>query len=462
MAVVLPTLAVPVVGQTVPPNRKGQVDRLNAVVKSEAPQQEKWAACRELAIVGTKEAVPALAALLGDQDLSHMARYALEPIPDPAVDEALRKALAEVKGRALVGVIGSVGVRRDAQAVDLLAKLLEAPDPDVVQAAARALGRIGSVEAAKALAAALVVAPAASRLALCEGLFRAAETLAASGHRSHALAIYDGLLKLPDAPHQVVTGAVRGTVLALGKGGLPTLRRFLQSDDYLIFAAAVRTTYELPDRAVTGLLVEELQRTALADRQVLLIQALAPRRDPWALSKLWARAEGGPRPVRLAAIRAVAQAGAAAMAPALIELLDDPDQELAQAARESLAVLPGYLAWAARAGLPVEQRLAICREAAKVVQKPEEQRLLLAALGEIPSPEAIALAMPYLNEAERREEACAAVVSVAESLLKGQNARVAASKLMEPLTKVAKVAANADVVRRAKAALEQARKLPKK
>ena len=66
-------------------------------------------------MVGTKEAVPVLAALLADEKLAHMARYALEPIPDPAVDEAFRAALGNLKGRRLVGVICSIGVRRDGQ-----------------------------------------------------------------------------------------------------------------------------------------------------------------------------------------------------------------------------------------------------------------------------------------------------------------------------------------------------------
>ena len=47
-----------------------------------------------------------------------MARYALETIPDPSVDDALRDALGKLKGRPLLGVIGSLGVRRDAKAVD--------------------------------------------------------------------------------------------------------------------------------------------------------------------------------------------------------------------------------------------------------------------------------------------------------------------------------------------------------
>ena len=58
-----------------------------------------------------------------------MARYGLEPIPDPAVDAALRDALGKVKGRLLVGVIGSIGVRRDPKAVPALAKRLGDPIP---------------------------------------------------------------------------------------------------------------------------------------------------------------------------------------------------------------------------------------------------------------------------------------------------------------------------------------------
>ncbi len=105
----------------------------------------------ELARIGTKDSVAPLAALLGDEKLAHMARYALEPIPDPAVDDALRDALGKLKGRPLVGVIGSIGVRRDIKAVEPLCKLLKDTDADVAQAAARALGSFGTPAAAKAL-----------------------------------------------------------------------------------------------------------------------------------------------------------------------------------------------------------------------------------------------------------------------------------------------------------------------
>jgi hypothetical protein len=71
--------------------------RLLAILKTDAPPAEKADAFRELARIATGEAVPVLAPLLADEALSDMARFALEPIPDQAVDEALRDALGKSK-----------------------------------------------------------------------------------------------------------------------------------------------------------------------------------------------------------------------------------------------------------------------------------------------------------------------------------------------------------------------------
>ena len=125
--------------------------KLIAVLQSDAPPQDKAITCKQLAIYGTKDAVPALAALLADEQLASWARIALEAIPDPAADEALREAMGKLQGRLLVGVINSIGVRRDAKAVDGLVGRLKDADAEVASAAAVALGRIGGAAAAKAL-----------------------------------------------------------------------------------------------------------------------------------------------------------------------------------------------------------------------------------------------------------------------------------------------------------------------
>jgi HEAT repeat protein len=99
-------------------------------------------ACQRLAVVGDRSAVPALAALLDDAHLSNYARFALEPLPDAAADDALRGALEKVKGPLLVGVINSIGKRRDTRAIARLERLRHDQDGEVARAADAALARI--------------------------------------------------------------------------------------------------------------------------------------------------------------------------------------------------------------------------------------------------------------------------------------------------------------------------------
>ncbi|MCR4415739.1 MAG: HEAT repeat domain-containing protein, partial [Thermoguttaceae bacterium] len=143
-----------------PAERKEMAARLVAVLGTNAPNGAKDLVCRQLAVIGTAEHVPPLGALLGDEKLSHMARFALERIPGPEADEALRQALGRVKGTLLIGVINSLGNRRAEKAVPDLAKILGDPDASVAAAAASALGKIGPA-GVKTLAGALPTAPAA-------------------------------------------------------------------------------------------------------------------------------------------------------------------------------------------------------------------------------------------------------------------------------------------------------------
>jgi HEAT repeat protein len=321
------------------PTTSEQVKKLVAVLKSDAPQKEKADACRELARVGNEEAVAPLAALLPDEKLSHMARYGLETIPSPSVDKALRDAAGKLQGRLLVGVIGSIGVRRDPKAVDLLAKLLNDPDNDVAQAAARSLGSIGDSAAAKALLKALPSVSAINQLAFCEGLLRCAEAATAKGRPKDAIAIYDRLREI-SAPQQVRTAALRGAILTRQKDGLRLLGLALPGDDYLMFLAAVRTSQEMAGPDVTRLLASALPALP-ADRQVVLIQTLSRRKDDTALPALSAAARSGGEPARVAAIRALAEIGSPSALPVLLELVGNADQKIAEAAQESLAAISG-------------------------------------------------------------------------------------------------------------------------
>ena len=109
---------------------------------SGASAYAKAKACQRLAVAGDSSAVAALAPLLADPVLSHYARTALEPMPGKQADEALRAALGKVQGKLLIGVIGSIGKRRDAEAIVALVRLRGGSDVDVSRAASMALGRI--------------------------------------------------------------------------------------------------------------------------------------------------------------------------------------------------------------------------------------------------------------------------------------------------------------------------------
>ncbi len=172
---------------------------------ADAPVFEKAKACQRLAVVGTKQAVPALAALLGDAQLAAYARFGLQPIEDPAVDEALRAALPKLKGALLVGVINSVAQRRDARAVKPLAKLLDDADAEVAGAAAAALGRIADAGSAAILRKALD-ANARIRPALAAAALECADRLQAAGKRAQASPLLDRL-KRADIPKPVQTAA---------------------------------------------------------------------------------------------------------------------------------------------------------------------------------------------------------------------------------------------------------------
>ncbi len=430
-----------------------QVAKLTAVLKSEAPQKEKADACRELARIGNKDAVAALAALLPDEKLSHMARYGLETIPDPSVDKAFRDALPRLSGRPLVGVIGSVGFRHDAKATSLLAKRLTDPDPDVAQAAARALGRIATPAAAKALQKALEGVSIQSQLAFCEGLLRCAEKFSADNHAKQAAAIYDRLRKVKGL-HQVTTAAMRGAILARGQSGLPLLVESLRSTDYPVFAAANRISQEMPGPQVTSVLTAELPRNT-GDRQILLTLTLGKRGDPSALPTLVDAATTCEKPVRLAAMRAISELCDPSAVRVFQQLLADSDPEIASAAQEALGALPGTEADSAALMMlrsPEPGRRAVGFELVsrrrmvsaipdlfKLAANGEraEKATAVQKLGELGGPREIPGLLALLNRATSSEDIEAPEQALSAVVVKGTQADSTAQTLGDSLAKAA-------------------------
>jgi HEAT repeat protein len=312
---------------------------LIALLRSDAPGGDKAVACKLLAVHGSEEAVPELARLLSDERLASWARIALEVIPGRAADDALRQSLNSLNGNLLIGAINSIGVRRDANAVEPLAARLEDPASDVASSAAVALGRIGNANAATVLRKALSGATPAVRTSVAEGCILCAERFLAEGRAEEAAAIYDEVRKA-EVPRQRRLEATRGAILSRKQGGIPLLIEQLRSSDKVMNQLALSTAREMPGREVADALVAEIPKST-PDQAALVLQAIADRNDTAVLPAVLKAASAGPKPVRLAAIAAVGRLGDATCLEKLVELALERDADLSRTAKGALVGLPG-------------------------------------------------------------------------------------------------------------------------
>ncbi len=299
----------------------------------------KAIACKQLAIYGSKAAVPELAKLLGNEELSSWARIALEANPDPAADEALVAAAKNLDGLLLVGVINSLGVRQTADAVDHLAERLKDKDDDVACAAAVALGRIGGDTAVHSLHEAFADASPALRSAIAEGGILCAEHCLAEGDSEGATAIYDAI-RHADVPKQRILEGIRGAILARGERGIPLLVEQLKSSDKAYFHIALSTARELSGSKVAEALAAQLPG-APPERAALIVTTIGDRNDASLPRAVLEAARNGDTHVRLSAIEVIGKLGDRQSVATLLEIASGEDAEVSEAAKSALASLPG-------------------------------------------------------------------------------------------------------------------------
>ena len=424
--------------------------KLIAVLRSDAPPAEKAIACKRLAICGGKEAMPALAPLLADEKLASWARIALQTIPDPAAEDALRQAMGKLQGKLLIGVINSIAVRRDAKAVDGLIERLKDADIEVASAAAVAVGRIGGPAAMKTLEASLADAPAPIRSAVAEGCILCAEKLQADGDGQQAVRLLDAVRKA-DVPKQRMIEATREAILARGSAGTPLLVEQLRSPDKARFAIGLRIAQELAGREVTEALVAEIPR-ATSYRRALLIIVLSDRGDRTALPAMLEAARRGPEEVRSVALRALGRLGNASCVPVLLEAALGADAELSRTALGSLAGMSGkevdedVIARLAevqgKTRLPLVQLAGLRSLHAavplllKAADDPDAQvrSAALIALGSTIAPEDLPLLVARVTGTRSRDDAAAAVKAMGVACQRMPDREACAERLVAALS----------------------------
>jgi HEAT repeat protein len=193
--------------------------RLLAALQAKPSVVAREYLCRKLVLVGSAASVPALADLLADPDLAHVACIALEALPGPEAAQALRDRLPRLRGLHQAGAIASLGRRRDRASRPALARLLEEPDLAIAGAAAAALGNLGTPDAARTLRRFLPKSPEGARAAVADACLACAERLRTAGASAAARALYQALRSSPQ-PSQVQEAARRGLEVAGGGSAL--------------------------------------------------------------------------------------------------------------------------------------------------------------------------------------------------------------------------------------------------
>lgn len=272
--------------------------------------------CNQLAGIGTDLAVPVLAKMLPDEASSHMACLALSGNRSEAAAKALRDVAAQAGGKARLCIVGAIGDRRDAAAVEMLSRMMKDADPDVADAAITALGKIGTADVATLLADARRSSEGRARASLTNAYLQCAARLANSGHRDQATAMYRALLgKDESILHS--RAALSGLLCMGGPEAAELVLATLSGGDRVLQATAIGHVRLLKGEGLTQRFAAELSKLP-EPLQAMMIEALEDRADPAARQAVTAAAASPSAEVRQAAIKALAVLGDAASIPVLI------------------------------------------------------------------------------------------------------------------------------------------------
>lgn len=321
-------------------NELGQIEKqLIEFLKSDASLDSKDFICRKLSIIGSKESVNTLAKMLRDANTSNMARYALERIDDIAADDALRNALSKTSGADKIGIINTLGRRRDKKSVPVLAKLIDSSDAPQASAAVAALGKIADPKAADVLSKAARKAKGNMRMLIYDAYLSCAEDLVRQEKKKKAFDIYDSIYD-SSAPKVIRLAALRGKVYSAKKGHGKIVLKALKEKDRQIQAVAAMLVSEVKNEKEIITITKQLPNLPPAG-QVQLITALAEKSYPAVTEAVLVAAKSDDEQVSTAALKAIGSLGDDSIVDFLVQTAVASKAAKRDAARQSLYALKG-------------------------------------------------------------------------------------------------------------------------
>jgi HEAT repeat protein len=297
-------------------------------------------ACKQLGIIGSKTALPALSRLLTSDDNAGIACLALTTYPPGKADQILRAALPSAHGTARIQIITTLGDRRDRKAVKPLSVLAHDTDLSVAGAAAAALGKIADQAAWKVIVAFPKDADPALQPVLTEATLRCAEARAAAGDVKAAGAAYENLLAAAQPVY--VRRAALGALLRLDKAqAQQRILQVLHGSDSALKPVAIANIRALPSDHASEIFAAELPNLP-PQEQVCMIDSLAVRGDAAASAAIGNSLASPDAAVRREAVSALGWMGNAWCVPLFARALDRAkDVEERRALETAFISLPG-------------------------------------------------------------------------------------------------------------------------
>jgi HEAT repeat protein len=297
-------------------------------------------ACKQLGIIGSNRALPALGGLLQSDETAGIACLALTTYPPGNADEILRAALPSARGTARLQIINTLGDRRDAKAVKLLAQSAADADLTVAKAAIAALGKVGNQAAWKALDAFAKGAAPDLQTALTEATVRCADALVAAGDRKTATTMYEGLLA-PSQPAYIRRASLEALLRLDPLQAQQRIFDILRGSDSTLKPVAIAYVRALPSKNASEVFAAQLPNLP-PQEQVWLIDSLAARGDATARTAIGASLASPDAAVRRVAIGALGRVGNTWCVPLFARALNrSQDPEEGRALEAALIGLPG-------------------------------------------------------------------------------------------------------------------------
>jgi HEAT repeat protein len=281
--------------------------KMISFLESDASLPAKQFICECLSIYGGDESVPVLEEMLSNESTQNMALFALERIPTEDASEILLDTFSDATGDLKVGIINAFGNRGLKDAVEELSPLMNNSDKDLAYASIAAIGKIGGEDATKELTNALADPEIKLKDEIVQALLRCASTFEHNNGSKNALAIYQSLNK-SDFDPQVRTAALKGLIRTSGRKATDIIVEFLENENPSNYAIALPLVKDIPETEDVTPIMENLKKMDSGD-QLILIGAVAGRKDPIVAKSMFKLAKSNNDQLRIAALDALSLSG---------------------------------------------------------------------------------------------------------------------------------------------------------